>query len=63
MKVYSWKTLLTTFLGGGCFLFLILPIKDFIDLIGLGIFAYLIIQGLRVSFFKEAYDGYKKGRN
>lgn len=57
MKVYSWKTLLLTiFVGGGCFIYQILQFNDFWDMVWLGFFSYLIVQGLRVSFLKAAYE-------
>lgn len=57
MKIHSWKTLLVTIVvGGGFFSYRILHFGGLADLIWLGLFAYLIIQGLHVSFSKDAYD-------
>lgn len=57
MQVYSWKTLLVTiFVGGGCFIYQILQFNGFSDIVWLGFFAYLMIQGFRVSLLKSAYE-------
>lgn len=56
-KVYSWKTLLVTiFLSGGCFIYKMLHLKDFIDLLWLVLLARIFMQGLCVSFSKNAYE-------
>lgn len=56
MKVYSWKTLIITiFLGGGYFAYIVYRFDGFHDLVLLACLAYLIIEGLSVSFIESAY--------
>ncbi len=62
MKVYSWKTLLAAMMAGGLALYLLRTLDWWTDLFWIGLLGYLMIQGLRVSFSKEAFeDDQKRG--
>ena len=60
MKVYSWKTLLVTLLGGGgvivYFLWRLIAQGRWSSLIWIVWFAYLLVQGLRASLTEEGYE-------
>ncbi len=61
MKIYSCKRLLVTiFLSVVCFIYKVLHYEDFIDLVWLGIFAFLILKVLFISFSREAHNDYIK---
>lgn len=62
MKVYSRKTLLAAMMAGGLALYLLQTFDSWTDLFWIGLLGYLMIQGLRVSFSKEAFeDDQKRG--